>query len=123
MPTILVIDDDATVRTMVDTILTAHGYAVLTAADGETGLALARTRLPDLVLSDLSMEGLDGFDVLLRLRAPGTTSRIPIIFTTGQPNFQGLMQGMKLSASEYLAKPFTPEGLVAAVQQALTAKP
>ena len=50
MPTILVIDDDATVRTMVDTILTAHGYAVLTAADGETGLALARTRLPDLVL-------------------------------------------------------------------------
>ena len=69
------------------------------------------------------MEGLDGFDVLLRLRAPGTTSRIPIIFTTGQPNFQGLMQVMKLSASEYLAKPFTPEGLVAAVQQALTAKP
>lgn len=123
MPTILVIDDDATVRTMVDTILTAHGYAVLKAADGETGLALARTRLPDLVLSDLSMEGLDGFDVLLRLRAPGTTSRIPIIFTTGQPNFQGLMQVMKLSASEYLAKPFTPEGLVAAVQQALTAKP
>ena len=81
MKTILVIDDEASLRLAVATTLQRHGYAVLDTALGAEGLSLARAHQPDLILSDINLPGMDGMEVLKQLRACPEIAAIPVILT------------------------------------------
>ncbi|HNQ73570.1 MAG TPA: hybrid sensor histidine kinase/response regulator [Verrucomicrobiota bacterium] len=115
MKRILVIDDDAALRDLVETALRERGYEVLTAAGGEKGVAKAARELPDLVLCDVNMEPFDGYATLAALRREKATATIPFILMTGRADQVGMRQGMELGANDYLPKPFTLEALYAAV--------
>lgn len=118
--TILVIDDHEDNLALLEQLLSSRGFGVLTALDGATGLALAQGRRPDLILLDLAMPGMDGFEVLARLRADRTTARIPVIILTA--NFRDphmIDKGLSLGATEYLTKPIQTEELVVRLKGAL----
>src|ERR1051325_8134698 len=100
----LVIDDDFSVRAAVCFALESANYVVMEAAGGEEGLEIARTELPDLILSDVSMPGMDGFEVLRQLRSDPATSAIPIILMTGVPERANSRLVMEQGAGELLAK-------------------
>ena len=119
MKRILVIDDEEWLREMVNMALTQHGYAVIEAPNGAAGVELARKELPDLVLCDVKMEKLDGYGTLSALRNEKATATIPFILMTGQDSTEGMRHGMELGANDYLPKPFTLEGLYAAVEARL----
>jgi two-component system, sensor histidine kinase and response regulator len=114
MKNILVIDDDNSLRVTIKAFLRKHGYEVLEAENGEKGLELARAQLPDLVLSDVNMAGLDGFGVLKGLRSHLATSAIPFILMTGVPESPSARLGMEWGADDYLAKPFEMQTLLPA---------
>lgn len=115
MPTILVIEDDSAIQEAIVDILELQGFQVLSAPDGVAGVATARTQRPDLILCDIMMPFLDGYGVLARLRQYPQTATIPFIFLTARTTPADFRQGMQLGADDYLAKPFRPAELVAAV--------
>ncbi len=115
MRTVLIIDDEEVMRALLRATLDASNYQVLEAEDGELGVQLARSHLPDLILCDIAMPKLDGFRTLEALRLDPATAMIPIILMTGMPDNAGMRQGMVLGADDYLPKPFTMEELLAAV--------
>ena len=119
MKKILVIEDDNSLRVTIKAMLCKHGYEVLEAVNGGQGLEVARAQLPDLVLSDVSMAGLDGFGVLKVLRAQPDTSAIPVILMRGVPKSPNARVGMERGADDYLAKPFEMQVLVAAIRARL----
>jgi len=116
---LLVIDDEEWLREMVRMALTDRGYLVLEAADGATGIEMARRELPDLVLCDVRMERVDGYLALARLREDPKTAGIPFILMTGMADAEGMRHGMELGADDYLPKPFTLDALFAAVEARL----
>ena len=113
---ILVIEDEAPIARLARDYLERHGYRVLIAADGLTGLAAARRESPDLVLLDLLLPGLDGRELCRRLRAE---SAVPIIMLTALAEDSDQIVGLELGADDYIAKPFSPAVLVARVRAAL----
>jgi len=115
MKTILVVDDEPVIRHLVTTALGSKDYIMLSAADGQTGLELARARLPDLIISDIGMPVLDGYGMLLALQEEEATAAIPFIFLSGKEDKQDIRQGMNLGADDYLTKPFTLQELYNAV--------
>ena len=115
MPTILVIEDDNAIQEAIVDILELQGFQVLSAPDGVAGVAAARAQRPDLILCDIMMPFLDGYGVLARLRQYPQTATIPFIFLTARTTPADFRQGMQLGADDYLAKPFRPAELVAAV--------
>jgi PAS domain S-box-containing protein len=119
MKKILVIDDDNTLRQMTANTLRKRGYDVLEATDGQKGLELAIYQLPDLVLSDIMMTGVDGFDVLQGLRSQPATSAIPVVLMTGEPKERHMRSGMEGGADDFLAKPFSAKTLCNAVSARL----
>jgi two-component system sensor histidine kinase/response regulator len=119
MKKILVIDDEEWLRDMVKIALVDRGYAVIEADNGSTGIDLARKELPDLILCDVRMERVDGYLTLATLRNEPATASIPFILITGMADTAGMRHGMELGADDYLPKPFTIEGLYAAVDARL----
>ncbi len=119
MKRILVIDDEVWLREMVHIALRQKGFDVIEAENGEAGIEKARKELPDLVLCDVNMEKVDGYLTLSTLRQEPTTAAIPFILMTGLADHAGMRRGMELGADDYLAKPFTIEGLYAAVEARL----
>jgi two-component system sensor histidine kinase/response regulator len=119
MKRILVIDDEAGLREMVNVVLTDRGYAVIEAEDGSRGIELARQHLPDLVLCDVNMQQTNGYLTLAALREQPATAAIPFILMTGYADPAGMRQGMELGADDYLPKPFSGEQLCAAVEARL----
>jgi len=119
MKKILVIDDEEWLRDMVKIALTDRGYAVIEAENGETGIEIARRELPDLILCDVRMERVDGYLTLSTLRDEPATASIPFILITGMADTAGMRHGMELGADDYLPKPFTIDGLYAAVDARL----
>jgi two-component system, sensor histidine kinase and response regulator len=119
MTTVLVIDDDRSTLRLVSKVLRAREFEVLEAPNGEVGVELARTHLPQLIISDVEMPVLDGFGVLEKLRTTEETSTIPFIFLTCRTDGQDMRQGMNLGADDYLTKPFEISGLLAAVNTRL----
>ena len=111
---VLVIEDDARWRTVVEAQLLAEGHTVLTAADGLAGLALAAER-PDVILCDIEMPRLNGYGVLEALRQQPELSEIPFIFLTGRTARAEQRKGMVLGADDYITKPFRPEELIAGI--------
>ena len=114
MPHILVVDDDPAVTNMLRRGLAYEGYSVAVAASGPAGLALARQQPPDLVVLDVMMPGMDGLEVLKRLRAADT--QLPVILLTARDAPADQVQGLETGADDYVIKPFTFEVLLARVR-------
>lgn len=115
MSKILVIEDEARTRNMFQDCLEAEGFQTFGAEDGLTGIGLARQHLPNLVLCDIIMPRLNGYEVLSQLRKDTTTATIPFIFVTAKIGKTFYRQGMSLGADDYLTKPSTVEELLEAV--------
>jgi two-component system, OmpR family, response regulator MprA len=114
---ILVVDDDAPIRRMLDRTLSAEGYAVETAADGGAALAAVERSTPDLVVLDVSMPGVDGLSVSRRLRAKGLA--VPVLLLTARDCVPDRVAGLDAGADDYLVKPFATEELLARVRALL----
>ena len=117
---ILVIDDDADFRQVIIRYLFKQGYTVVGASDGMAGAGLAAETLPDLIVCDLNMPGMDGYAVLAALRRDPKLADIPLIFLTGQSQPSQVRQGMNLGADDYLTKPVSLEDLLGAVKVRLS---
>ncbi len=105
---VLVIDDEAPIRLLCRVNLEAEGIHVLEAADGNTGLDLARAEQPDVVLLDVMMPGLDGWRVAEELLEDDRTRGIPIIFLTARAEFRDRARGLDIGGVDYVTKPFNP---------------
>ena len=114
-PTVLVVDDQHANVRMVTALLTHSGYRVLPALSGGEGLELARGSNPDLVLLDMKMPGMDGFEVLRQLREDDATRELPVIFLTADDERENLVRAFAAGASDYIAKPFVGKELLARV--------
>jgi signal transduction histidine kinase len=116
MKTILVIDDDKQVCTMFSMALRKHGYHVLEADSGATGLAMARQHLPDLILSDIHMPGGDGSSLLRDIRRDPELRSKQIVLMTGRPDLVTPRKGMEEGADDFLVKPVSLEALLNCVK-------
>ena len=117
--TVLVIDDEKDLIELVRYNLRNEGFEVLAALDGESGVREAFDRMPDLVLIDLMLPGIDGLEVCRRLRADERTSRIPLIMLTAKTSEADRVVGLELGADDYVTKPFSPRELAARVKAVL----
>lgn len=119
--TILIIEDDAQIRRVVEGYLQQAGYHILTAADGIAGLALAQQQKPALLILDLMLPGLDGLEIARRLRAHSdpAVAGIYIIMLTARVDETDRVVGLELGADDYVTKPFSPRELVARVRAAV----
>lgn len=113
---ILVIDDERDLRRMLSSYLTAGGYEVTEAVDGEEGLELAARREFDLVILDVGLPGIDGFEVLRHLRE---TSQVPVIMLTARAEEIDRIVGLTVGADDYVTKPFSPRELTARISAVL----
>ena len=116
MRTILVVEDEPQIAALVRDYLEHAGFAVLHAADGATGLTLARARRPDAIVLDLGLPVVDGLDVVRALRRDST---VPIVILTARGDETDRVTGLELGADDYVVKPFSPKELVARVRAVL----
>jgi len=116
---VLAIDDDASQRSLLSHTLGGAGFHVDMAETGREGLARIRERRPDLVLCDVAMPGMDGFEVLESLRADPLTCNLPFVLVTARSDRDAVRRGMRLGADDFLSKPVRPLELVEAVSAAL----
>jgi two-component system response regulator MprA len=114
---ILVVDDDAPIRRMLDRTLSAEGYDVESAADGGDALAAVERSAPDLVVLDVAMDGVDGLAVCRRIRAKGLA--LPVLLLTAHDAVADRVAGLDAGADDYLVKPFATEELLARVRALL----
>jgi two-component system, OmpR family, phosphate regulon response regulator PhoB len=119
MTQVLVIDDEAPIRLLCRVNLEAEGMAVIEAADGPSGLEQAREHVPDVVLLDVMMPGLDGWRVAEHLLEDERTNEIPIIFLTARAEFRDRARGLDLGGIDYVTKPFNPLELAPLVRELL----
>jgi DNA-binding response OmpR family regulator len=115
-PCVLVADDEARIRDIVRGYLESDGFDVVLAGDGEEALRLARERRPDVVVLDVTMPGLDGIEVLRRLR---TESDVYVIMLTAKSEEVDKLVGLSVGADDYVTKPFSPRELVARIRAVL----
>ena len=116
-PAVLLVDDDAPIRRMLERTLTAEGYDVVAAADGGAALAQVERSLPDLIVLDVAMPGMDGLAVTRRLRAKGLS--VPILLLTARDALAERVAGLDAGADDYLVKPFEVDELTARVRALL----
>ena len=119
MPAVLVADDEPTVRALVRASLESHGYDVLEAADGPSTLSSTRALRPDLVLLDIALPGMSGFEVLRGIREHPTTADTPVLLLTGLVTEQAALTGIQ----GIVTKPFAPAELTSRVAHALNLRP
>lgn len=119
MTRVLVIDDEAPIRLLCKVNLEAEGMDVLEAADGPAGLDLSRESTPDIVLLDVMMPGIDGWQVAEQLLQDERTSEIPIIFLTARAEFRDRARGLDIGGIDYVTKPFNPLELAPLVRDLL----
>jgi DNA-binding response OmpR family regulator len=117
MPRILIIEDETPMRTALKDVLEGEGYRALTAADGESGLKRALEEKPDLILLDIMMPRLDGYEVCAELRRLGV--QVPILMLTAKGQIEDRVTGLDAGADDYLVKPFSTEELMARVRALL----
>jgi two-component system KDP operon response regulator KdpE len=110
---VLVVDDELRIIKFLDVKLKASGYEVLTASNGPEALAVAQTQEPDLIVLDVIMPGMDGFETLKQIRA---LSAVPVIILSAVEGNMDRIKGLKLGADDYLVKPFNPDELVARIE-------
>jgi DNA-binding response OmpR family regulator len=113
---ILVADDEPGLREIVRVNLEAEGYRVLEAADGIEALQAVEQAHPDLLILDIAMPRLDGWQVLHRLEAQPATAGLPVLVLTARASEEDVLRGLEEGAVQYITKPFYPEDLVASVK-------
>jgi DNA-binding response OmpR family regulator len=116
---VLVVDDEAPIRLLCRVNLEAEGMEVLEAADGVSGFETARSEQPDVVLLDVMMPGLDGWQVAERLIDDEVTKHIPLIFLTARAELRDRARGLELGGVDYITKPFNPVELASVVTDML----
>src|ERR1700751_27499 len=121
-PRILIVDDNEANRDILEARLKLHGYELLQAADGEEALNAARQHLPDLILLDIMMPRLDGFQVCRRLKGDASLPFMPIILVTAKSDTKDVIVGLEAGAVEYLTKPIDQMAVVARVNSVLRIK-
>src|SRR3989339_1893627 len=116
---ILVVDDEEDVLELVRYNLDKNGYGIYTATTGEDALAKARAKLPDLIILDLMLPGIDGLDICKKIKTDTRTQNIPVIMLTAKGDETDIITGLELGADDYVTKPFSPKVLVARVRRIL----
>jgi CheY-like chemotaxis protein len=119
MKNILVIDDKEEIRTLIIAVLGNYGFNVIEADNGRMGVQMLREQMPDLVVCDINMPGMDGYETLDAVRESSSTAPIPVILMTGLVSRDGFRRGMVCGADDYLVKPFTTDELIEAVMSRL----
>jgi two-component system, OmpR family, response regulator len=117
IPQVLVVDDEPNIRELVQVALKFHGCAVSTAGSGREALRQAEASRPDLIVLDVMLPDLDGFEVCRRLRAAG--NEVPVIFLTARDTSSDTVTGLAIGGDDYVTKPFSVEALVARVRAVL----
>jgi DNA-binding response OmpR family regulator len=118
---VIIVEDEAAFRNVFTDLLASDGYNVLTAEDGESGWLLTRTEIPDVVLLDLALPILHGFEVLKNIRADAATKDIPVIILTVVGEQENVKKGLKLGATDYLVKGFySPREILVKINEILT---
>lgn len=118
-PVILVVDDEEDIRELVELNLKREGYTVLACETGEQALQRALSEMPDLIVLDLMLPGVDGLEVCRRLKADAKTRRIAIVMLTAKGEEADIVTGLELGADDYVTKPFSGKVLVARVRRLL----
>jgi DNA-binding response OmpR family regulator len=113
---VLVIDDEAPIRLLCRVNLEAEKMQVLEAADGESGLEITRAEKPDVVLLDVMLPGMDGWQVAERLVEDEATNQIPLIFLTARAELRDRARGLELGGIDYITKPFNPLELAPVIE-------
>jgi len=116
---ILVVDDEANILELLQYNLTKNGYQVTVAPSGEEALNVAKTDVPDLILLDLMLPGVDGLEVCRTLKAHSKTAHVPIIMLTARGEEVDIVTGLELGADDYITKPFSPRVLLARLRNVL----
>jgi diguanylate cyclase (GGDEF)-like protein len=119
---VLIVDDSLVVRSVVRGWLEEHGHAVTEVEDGESAIERCLAEPPDVVLLDIEMPGLDGHEVLARLKSEPVVKDIPVVFLTNHASMREVLRGLGGGAHDYLRKPFEPAELVARVGAAVRVK-
>jgi len=122
MATILAADDEPSIIRLIQVTLEREGHTVLTAADGREALAVVAQERPDLIVLDVMMPHVDGFEALRQLKENADTAAIPVILLSAKRHDNDLFRGLQFGAVSYLTKPFNPKELIAVVSQILPAK-
>ncbi|MBC8366589.1 response regulator [bacterium] len=119
---VLVVDDEVYILHILDFSLGAEGFDVITAADGEQALARARSERPDLIVMDIMMPRLDGYETCKRLKSDPATKDIPVLLLTARGREEDRKRGMEAGANDYMTKPFSPNKLIGRVSEMLGIK-
>ena len=114
---ILVVEDDPASMRLTQYVLQHHGYEVLTAINGLDGLKKAQTEGPDLVILDIMLPGMDGFDICYRLRQETATADLPILMLSAKAREADRETGMKVGADAYITKPTDPDDIIKKVEE------
>ncbi|MFA5976415.1 MAG: response regulator [Elusimicrobiota bacterium] len=118
---ILVVEDDRSIQMVLELVLTKIAHCqVLVASDGNEGIARILEHKPDIIMLDLMLPGIDGFEICRRAKANEETRHIPVIFLTAQPQPAAVARAMALGAAGYIVKPFDPFKIVDQINEALS---
>ena len=112
---ILVVDDEMPIVELIKYNLQKEGFSVITADNGATALRYAREKNPDLIILDLMLPDMSGYEICKTIKDNPTTTDIPIIFVTAKDDDKDIVKGLELGAEDYVTKPFSPRVLLARV--------
>ncbi|MEZ5966050.1 MAG: response regulator [Planctomycetota bacterium] len=115
--TILIIEDEKLIIVSTQMVLEAAGFRVESATNGEAGISKARELRPDLILLDIMMPGIDGWETLTRLKRDPETAAIPVIIFTAREHTRGHQKSTEMGAADYFRKPFEPDELIELVEK------
>jgi len=116
---VLVVDDSADVRLVCRVNLEYHGFEVVDAENGDEALELARRKRPDLILLDVMLPDVDGWEILSKVKSQSETASIPVVMLTARTREADQIRGWRAGASDYIIKPFNPEALILTVRAAI----
>lgn len=118
-PTVLVVEDDPTILQLLQVNFEMEGFVVLTAEDGQQGLAVARESSPDVVVSDVMMPNMSGLELLAALKSADATKGIPVLLLSAKAQAADVRNGLDAGAEDYVTKPFEPLDLIDRVNAVL----
>ncbi|MEX2393385.1 MAG: response regulator [Actinomycetota bacterium] len=119
MTRVLVVDDDPQVLKLLRVNFELEGYDVIEAASGQEAIRAARTKRPDVIVCDVMMPGMDGFEVLEQLRADPKTADLPVVLCSAKAQRSDVVHGERSGADAYVTKPFDPQDLLDTVERVL----
>lgn len=115
--TVLIIEDEKLIIVSTQMVLEAAGFRVESATNGEDGIGKAKTCNPDLILLDIMMPGIDGWETLTRLKRDAATAHVPVVIFTAREHSRGHQRSTDLGAADYFRKPFEPDELIELVEK------